>query len=66
MQIKQNNTLYPEKSARYGYILSVDRQSIDMSVACRSIVDRVTIDISTDASIDISTEVPKRYMILLD
>ena len=40
---------------------TLGRQSINMSVACRSRVDRVTIDISPDASVDVSVEV--RYKI---
>ena len=40
---------------------TLGRQSIDMLVACRSRIDRVTIDISADASVDVSVEV--RYTI---
>ena len=40
---------------------TLGRQSIDMLIACRSRVDRVTFDISTDASVDVSVEV--RYKI---
>ena len=43
------------------HLSTLGRQSIDMLVACRSRVDRVTIDISTDASVDVSVEV--RYKI---
>ena len=35
----------------------VDSRSMDMVVACRSRVDRVTIDVSTDASVDVSVKV---------
>ena len=32
------------------------RESIEMSVACRSRVDRLTIDTSTNASVDVSVD----------